>query len=61
MRAEQAAGGISADIDVADVVLSITTLVHGIGMIELLSGEPTTPQWLARVLAPYTIALRERA
>lgn len=58
LRRAQKAGEVSAEIDVADLVLSVTTLVHGVGMIELLSGEPTTPDWLARVLAPYLTAMR---
>lgn len=58
LRAAQKAGQVSAAVDVADVVLSVTTLVHGVGLIELLSGEQTTPAWLARVLAPYLTALQ---
>ncbi len=60
LRAEQTAGRINAGIDVADVVLSVTTLIHGVGMIELLSGEQTSPDWLARMLVPYEQALRRQ-
>lgn len=57
LSAAQARGEVDADADVEGVVLGVTTLIHGVGLMELLSGQQTTPQWLSRLLVPYTAAL----
>ena len=57
LLAAQGRGEVNAEADVEGVVLGVTTLVHGVGLMELLGGRQTTPEWLARLLIPYTTAL----
>lgn len=58
LRQAQESGTVGRDVDIEGVVLGVTTLVHGVALVELFSAQPTTPEGLKRLLAPYQDALQ---
>jgi AcrR family transcriptional regulator len=61
LLAAQRSGTIGKDVDVEGVVLGVTTLVHGVALVELFSAQPTSREGLQRLLAPYQDALQVKA